>query len=346
VSRTVNRRQAEPGLCSIVLPTYNRADFLPDAVAAIRTQQYAAWELIVVDDGSTDDTRARIAALAQGFSPPTRYVYQQNRGPGAARNRGIELTRGEFIAFYDSDDLWLPHHLSESIDALRATPELTWVYSACRVVELRTNRVLEPSSFYVAGQPRPFFRLQTRKVGALKVILDPSTCRCAIDHGLYIGLQTSVLRRRIFDAGLRLPDLRIAEDRCLTIQALKRGAVVGYFDDVHVVRRIHAANLSFSRDLQPLQRGLDVAHAVIEAYELLQSQENFEPHERRALRRRIARERFWKLGYRRWQEGCRAAALEEYRQAMAIWPWDPSMLKTYVVACMRTMARRNAAERS
>jgi glycosyltransferase involved in cell wall biosynthesis len=340
----INAPDAESGLCSIILPTYNRAAFLPDAIASIQAQRYEHWELIVVDDGSTDDTRARCAELTQGLRQPTRYVYQPNRGPDGARNRGVELARGEYIAFYDNDDLWLPHHLSDCIAALRAHPQLTWVYGACRRVDVRTQQTTEPNSFYADGRPRPFLGLRTQPAGALKIIDDAHACRWAIADGLYNGLQASVLRRRLFDDGLRLADLLVASDRCFAIQALKRGARLGYFDDVHVIYRIHAGNTCCPGGGDyPLERRMSVQRGVIAAYEYLQMHERFAADERRALRHRIARERFWNLGYNLfWQHGRRAEALQEYHRALRIWPWNPRMWKTLVLAYVKLAGQRDS----
>src|SRR5262245_53377862 len=98
---------------SIILPTFNRARFLPEACAAIRGQRWADWELIVVDDGSTDDTERVVREQTAGWQQPVKYVRQKNQGAYGARNTGLDHARGKYIAFYDSDDLWLPHHLAD-----------------------------------------------------------------------------------------------------------------------------------------------------------------------------------------------------------------------------------------
>src|SRR6516225_5774559 len=102
----------EPAV-SIVLPTYNRARFLPQALESIRAQTWTDWELIIVDDGSCDDTAAVVRRLAAETDRPVRYVWQENGGPAAARNAGLDLARGTYVAFFDSDDYWLPHHLED-----------------------------------------------------------------------------------------------------------------------------------------------------------------------------------------------------------------------------------------
>ncbi|MFH0810738.1 MAG: glycosyltransferase family A protein [Pseudomonadota bacterium] len=105
-----------PPLVSIIIPTYNRASALKRAIAGVMDQTYPFWELLVVDDGSTDDTRT----VLKQFSQVVRYFYQDNAGAAAARNLGIRNSRGEYIAFLDSDDWWLPEKLGKQVQYLQA----------------------------------------------------------------------------------------------------------------------------------------------------------------------------------------------------------------------------------
>jgi glycosyltransferase involved in cell wall biosynthesis len=98
-------------LVSVVIPTYNYGRFIGETVESALAQTYRPVETIVVDDGSTDDTRERVA----GYGNRVRYLYQQNRGLSAARNAGIGAAQGEFIALLDSDDLWLPDKLERQV---------------------------------------------------------------------------------------------------------------------------------------------------------------------------------------------------------------------------------------
>src|SRR5262245_39393110 len=124
-----------PQIVSVILPTFNRSSFLPAAFAAIQAQLLTSWELIVVDDGSTDDTPAVVDALSTSIAQPVTYRRQANQGAYGARNTGVQSARGEYIAFYDSDDIWLPHHLSACVSALNEHPDVDWIYGACEVVD-------------------------------------------------------------------------------------------------------------------------------------------------------------------------------------------------------------------
>ncbi len=119
-------------MISAVVPTRDRAELVARALASIEVQSRPADEVIVVDDGSTDGTRERIAA---GF-PAVRYLRQEPRGVSAARNRGIEAARGDWLAFLDSDDEWLPTKLERQLAALEAVAETGGAYRVCHTDEI------------------------------------------------------------------------------------------------------------------------------------------------------------------------------------------------------------------
>ncbi|MEY2875673.1 MAG: hypothetical protein RLZZ373_3044 [Pseudomonadota bacterium] len=108
---------------SIILPTYNRVDVIGRAVASIIQQTHRDWELLVVDDGSTDHTVARL----QGLDPRIRCIRQANQGVAAARNAGIAAAAGRYVAFMDSDDEWRPEFLALTTAFLRAHPAEHWI---------------------------------------------------------------------------------------------------------------------------------------------------------------------------------------------------------------------------
>lgn len=113
-----------PVLVSVLIPTYNRAYILKTVLESVFAQTYRPIEVVVVDDGSTDDTRA----VVEKFGSEISYIYQKNAGLASARNAGLAVARGEFIAFEDSDDIWFPWKLQVQVAFLKRFPEvaLTW----------------------------------------------------------------------------------------------------------------------------------------------------------------------------------------------------------------------------
>lgn len=144
---------------SVVIPTYNRAGFIGAAVASIRAQTYPATEIVIVDDGSRDDTEQTVAALGSGI----RYIRQDNAGPAAARNRGIQEARGDLVAFLDTDDRWLPDKLALQVAILQREPTVALV-SADMAVEDDTGRRWIDSNFAKRGLRSFFDELAGRPV--------------------------------------------------------------------------------------------------------------------------------------------------------------------------------------
>jgi glycosyltransferase involved in cell wall biosynthesis len=323
-------------LISIVLPTFNRAAFLPSAFESIRAQTYRHWELVVVDDGSTDETTAVLDRLAAESPRPFRVVRQANAGAYAARNTGLDHSTGTLVAFFDSDDLWLPHHLEDCARALAAHAEVDWVFGACRVEDMASGRELEPTTFAVNGRPRPFLSLHTRRDGALAIIDDERAVEMQIRHGLFCGLQNSVIRRSVFSTRRFWSDYQVVEDDMFVIRLLAEGGRFAYYDKPHVVYRIHGQNSSGSAVGQDVARNRRIFSEMTRGLERVAREATLDARSRRALAERLARERFWGLGYSaHWLAGDGSRARAAYRQALAEWPWSAPMWKTFLMSYLR-----------
>ena len=129
-------------MISVVIPTYNRAALVVEAVESVLRQETEGFEIIVVDDGSDDDTHERLAP----FLPHIRLIHKEHEGVSAARNAGIGLTKGEWLAFLDSDDLWLPQKLARQMEYLHRHPELR----ICQTGEIwiRNGRRWNPKTYH------------------------------------------------------------------------------------------------------------------------------------------------------------------------------------------------------
>mgnify|MGYP005837720585 CR=1 FL=1 len=210
-AEAVSGRNHQP-LVSVVIPTYNRAQFLREAIESVLAQTFTGWELIVVDNGSTDGT----ATLCASYGPKLTYLLEQRQGPAAARNRGIAAARGEFVAFLDDDDIWLPEKLARQLELMEQFPAAGVVGCGQRCMDL-SGRV-----FYTEpGKPR-------YELAELKLRCGP------------VGTTSGALVRKAcleelggFDEGLRFN-----EDWDLWLRIVRRYELRGVVEPL-VVRRIH-----------------------------------------------------------------------------------------------------------
>lgn len=155
----------EPGLVSVVIPTYQRGYILDRAIQSVLDQTYRQVEIVVADDGSTDSTREVVAR----FGPVVRYFHQPNAGVSAARNLGLRNARGEFVALLDSDDCWLPWKLEAQVRLLKRFPEVGMVWTDMVAID-DDGRCLDEAhlrNFYAAYHELPtndFFERSGRLV--------------------------------------------------------------------------------------------------------------------------------------------------------------------------------------
>jgi glycosyltransferase involved in cell wall biosynthesis len=166
-------------LVSVVLPTKNRADLLGRSIKSVLSQTFRDLELIIVDDGSTDNT----AEIVKSFKDD-RIIYdrlRENKGAGAARNRGIALSKGKFIAFQDDDDEWRQGKLDKEVKVFEenADPDLGVVFTNMWVIGEKVSEVSRPALL----RPADGFVFNDALFGRLK----------------NIGIQTALIRREVFD---------------------------------------------------------------------------------------------------------------------------------------------------
>jgi hypothetical protein len=209
---------AAPPLVTVIIPVFNGAAFLPEAVASVLAQNYPSLEIIVVDDGSEDAIEAAVARLPTDV----RFFRQPNNGPASARNRGIRDASGEFIAFLDADDLWPEHTLPVLVDALLAHPETHVVRGHAQIV--RKNP--ESGELDYVGNPAESF---AHYIGA----------------GLY--------RREAFQkVGLFDTGLRFNEDSDWYVRARGLGVGLDRLPRVTLLVRRHEQNMTRGRSSQEM----------------------------------------------------------------------------------------------
>ncbi len=198
---------------SCIVPIYNAAPYLAEALDCILAQTVPIDEIILIDDGSTDDSRAVAARYSQHAS----LVSQDNHGPAAARNHGLRLASGDLITFLDADDIWAVDKTERQLDAFTERPELT-------ICMTYVQNFWEPEFQPAAQLDRKFTDAQPGYV-----------CQCLM------------ARRDVFDrVGLFDESLRMSEDTDWFGRAERAGVVKQMLSDVLVHRRLHGSNTSYA----------------------------------------------------------------------------------------------------
>ena len=195
-------------LVTVVLPAFNAAAHLDEALEALSAQEHQDLEVIVVDDGSDDDT-AQIARRHDGV----RVIQQANAGPSAARNAGIAAAHGDYITFCDADDRFRPTKVSAQVAYLREHPDVGCV-------------LCQHETFFAEGTPRPEWLTD--------------------DEG--VQPQSAMVRRSVVDlVGGFNPDYKLTEGMEWLSRMRDHGVRIEVVPGVHVDRRIHDRNLSYQR---------------------------------------------------------------------------------------------------
>lgn len=212
---------------SVILPTYNRTRYLRLAIESVYAQTFADWELIIVDDGSLDDTRAYLRSITD---PRVRTIWLQHSGnPSRVRNAGIKAAKGHWLAFLDSDDVWASTKLEKQTGALRDRPEGRWSYTAC-------HRVDEDGQPLVNNRPT---RHVVREGWIFESLL--------MNPDAAIAMPTVVAERDLVDEiGGFDEQLRFEEDHDLCLRLAMRSQVVAVAESLCSVRS-HGEHYSADR---------------------------------------------------------------------------------------------------
>lgn len=217
-------------LISCIVPVFNGETYLREALDSILAQTYRPIEIVVADDGSTDET----AAIAASYGEAVRYIHQPNAGAPAARNLGLRHATGELIAFLDADDLWHPEKLTRQMEMFEAQPDLDvcvthlqafWIPALAHEAELfRGHRLSQPLPGYVTV--------------------------------------TMLARRTMFDPGRVGPfetSLSVGDPLDWFLRAGECGAKTALHPDTLVSRRMHTSNLSWEAGVRVMSREMETS---------------------------------------------------------------------------------------
>lgn len=321
---------ANDPLISVVIPAYNAAAYIGPTLDSVFAQTFTDFEVIVVNDGSPD-TAALESALAP-YRSKIRYIRQENRGPSGARNAAIKDARGRYVAFLDSDDVWLPQHLARQVEMLQADSSLGLVYS--NAVHIEDGRAVG-----VAFDNTP----QSLPVDFDALLEERATVNTS---------STVASRRAIMEAGLFDEQMRRCEDFDLWLRMAYSGVGMTFSREIQMGHRL-ANGLAASGDL--------MKQALIQVYQKTAATKDLNPKQQAMVRekiRTISTAMQFERAKQNLLDGNFKGSLECLRSARALAPgWKlrvvelgvrgfPKLLQTGYRLNLRGVERRKRARRA
>lgn len=288
-----NREAEAAPLVSTVMATYNNAEFICQAIDSVLDQDYAPLELIIVDDGSTDGT----SEVLEGYTadPRVKIVRQENSGQTIAKNRGISMCRGQYIAFCDSDDFWEPGKVSRQVEMFQESPRIGLVYGKARWVDEHGDEV-----------PALAVRSYEGKVTAQLLLRN------------FITFCTVMVRREAlsevggFDARLRMS---IDYDAWLKVSV---GWDFGFVPGIVASYRIWSGQMSHNMELR-----LDNAMDLMERFIADNPEAVSTVAKRKGLGYTHVTRGLWRM-----ETGRRGEAARDFGTAAMLWPFDIRLWKS------------------
>jgi glycosyltransferase involved in cell wall biosynthesis len=287
---------------SIIIPSYNNAHFLPETLESIFKQDYGDYELIVVDDGSTDSTRE----LLESYGNRVTYLYQENSGAcSKPRNEGLRIAKGEYISIFDSDDIMKPEKIRLQANFLDNNPDVGFVFTD--FCDFRGDVV----SRNHVGTCTIFNSLNKKKVGENEHIIDKKDSYETLLSENFIGASSMVFRKSLFeDIGPFDESLDSGEDIDFTLRAAQKYDF-GFVDKICHLRRLHDGNMTTKAE-KMITRSLRVfgGHLVVPK----------SPESQQRLIDKIA-ELHGSLAYHYRENARYRDALREYRATLNLRPY-------------------------
>lgn len=302
-------------LISVVIPTYNRVAFVTKAIDSVLNQTFADYEVIVVDDGSTDDTKETL----KQYLDKIKYIYQDNSGVSAARNTGIAVARGEWVAFLDSDDEWRADYLAKQMKHAIAFSRITMQTANCLFIGLD-------------GKTESYFENNgslTEFNGTDYLFIEEPFC-FVVKHGPWQVGSTIIRRKAIIEAGLFDMDFKFTEDFDLMARVALQGSFGLINENLVNIYRRDEPNDCLTNQIKKNRLKARESDEMI--FEKLKKIKNLTDKEREALNRLLSANRR-AIGNLLLEEGEKAKARDSYKRAFFI---DPSIASVgkYILSFM------------
>ncbi len=233
-------------LVSVIVPVFNRICFLEQLFITIEAQTYSNIEVIIVDDGSTDGSKEWLVSNKSKLSWPTTVLTQANAGHYDARNNGLSISRGKYIAFQDSDDEWPDYHIERMVGYLEDNDDIDWLFGELKRIDHDTGRTIEESNIIRKdGSLHPFIKLDSElRANGVSKINSTEIGVTAIAHRVPGSTQSALIRSSLFSSMRFDPSFRTAYDQFFAVQCVLKGFQFGFVREIHQIYHVHNTNIS------------------------------------------------------------------------------------------------------
>lgn len=328
--------KSETPLVSVIVPLYNREKFLPQLWNTLKDQTFQNFELILIDDGSTDSTQQWVDENKSSLNNTVTYKQQLNSGPYVARNYGLQLAKGQYIAFQDSDDEWPDYHLEEFVNILEKNKDIDWILGSLQRIDHKSRKIIEKTNFIRFGEPHPFIsQHHEKRADDVNVIIDNRAGELAIKFAVPGSTQCALIRKKIFEEHIFDESYRTAYDRFFAIKLVLLGYKFAYVNKMHQIYHIHDSHISTvaGADGEKLNRS---AKTMIKGYKQLKSLCKTK-REHRALNKRLAEISAWELAQSFHKLNQHKNATGAMFKAIQYYPYDWRYYRSFCTSFIRTI---------
>lgn len=329
---------------SCIIPTYNRVERLVRAIESVREQTFSNWELIVVDDRSSDTTPQYVQNLSMADS---RIVYTKNirrQGPAGARNHGVLQAKGAYVAFLDSDDEWKEWHLEKCIASLRENQAVDWLFCD---MERYVNGDLINSSYFLEVSPY-FLKIPITRFTDVCVFSSDDIMSEILSCSIPAYVQSSVIKRVLLAKMLFNEDLFGVEDSYLVLSWVAAGNSIGYSKRVDVSYHIHDNNISNSNNrVGDAKKNVDRGLEMEKLWRAVSHNLSLAKNHQSKIRIKKAENYIWAIGYNGFaRQRMMLKAIVYYLKAIALRPTSLTYWKSLAVLLIKALLGVGKAKRS
>lgn len=323
-------------LVTCIIPVYNRELYIASSIKSVQNQTYPNWKLVVVDDRSTDKTRAIAEEFSINDIRISVVTNKNKQGPAGARNQGLQYADGNYIAFLDSDDIWLPEHIENGIRALTNNPNIGWYFCD---IERYQNEIKITSSYFKELTP-DFYKLPKIKSTSGNYILkNEQLLEYALIKHIPVYVQASIFSKKVFNDLRFNEELFGVEDIYLLLEYIENGGSFCYTESIGLRYFIHESNISNSNNQSKdpeknLKRSIELEKVAIYVLERF----SLKGKKRRLAKLRLSNLYAWDFAFNSYLPQRKyLEAIKYQRMAIKIGPYRIEYWKTLVSTIIKLL---------